>query len=105
MRTRVVRTSIVASAALLVLSLASAARAGDAVEGAPPPAPVNDPLICKTFAAPTGSHIGERRVCKHKTVWDQEAADARRMMNESATNQIQSPNAFSPNRPSGAAAP
>ena len=34
--------------------------------------------VCKTFDAPTGSHIGDQRICKSKAEWDQEEQMAQR---------------------------
>jgi hypothetical protein len=42
-----------------------------------------DPIVCKQLKADTGSRIGGRRICEKSSVWEQQARDARREIDNS----------------------
>ena len=72
---------------LFLMALFLAPPAAGSVEGqtsSPPPIVVEgkkpERKICKTYDAPTGSHIGEQQICKTKVEWDFEEAEADRHM-------------------------
>ena len=50
---------------------------------APAAASENDPMICKSMSADTGTRIGGRRVCQLSSVWKTQEADARRELQNS----------------------
>ena len=43
--------------------------------------------VCKKFPPPTGSRVGERRVCKTELQWQTEEANANRAMDRQLQNQ------------------
>lgn len=88
--------------ALLVLSGTVRAEEDASATTAPP-----DPKakVCKKQPPPTGSHIGERRICKTQAEWDQASRDAAALVRDGATKRTQYPGALSPNRPQPAAGP
>lgn len=68
------RATLILSIAVSGLLLASAAARADA----PPPAPAQqaaatsdgDKMVCRSFAAKTGSRLGARRECRTQREWD-----------------------------------
>jgi hypothetical protein len=90
--TRVRAAMLVAAA---VLAVVGSARAEDTPGPVPHTAP-NDPVICKTFAAPTGSHIGERRICKPVSVWESESRADQALMRDAQSERNQHPDALDP---------
>ncbi len=94
---------------LALLQAAPAAATGN--QTAPPPATIvvegkKKRKICRTYDAPTGSHIGEQQICKTQTEWDiQEAAADRSLSRENQrTNALNSQllneqNAFAGKKP------
>ena len=81
--------------AAALLALVVAARA-EATPGPAPQTAPNDPVICKTFAAPTGSHIGERRICKPASVWESESRADQDLMRDAQSERNQHPDGLDP---------
>jgi len=52
-------------------------------QAAPAAEPTDDPIVCKQLKADTGSRIGGRRICEKQSVWQQQARDPRREIDNS----------------------
>ena len=78
------RSGIIVVAVCAIAGWAMPAFAQAAAESAPAAeAPADDPIVCKQLKADTGSRIGGRRICEKHSVWEQQARDARREIDNS----------------------
>lgn len=79
----------------LCLSVAAAIAAGAARaepartppdDGGATATPDKDPIVCRTLPPPTGSRLGQRRICQKQSVWDQLQKDSQDAVNKTQKN-------------------
>lgn len=83
MRSGMIVIAVCALAGWAAPALAQTATDATPAQAAAAAEPADDPIVCKQLKADTGSRIGGRRICEKQSVWQQQARDARREIDNS----------------------